>query len=97
MTRAEWTDALCRRLSDAVAQEAPAGLGHWEPAWQREQTPSNALLDALAAFEKSGSEDAKRAAVQVASEVLAAWRAAAADWRQAGMPTPPAESELAVA
>jgi hypothetical protein len=86
MTRREWTDALCRRLSDAVSREAPAGLGHWEPAWKRVEAPSRALLDALAAFEETGRAEDKQAAVRCAGDVLQAWRSAAAEWDRTGKP-----------
>ena len=86
MPRREWTDALCRRLSDEVAREAPTGLGHWEPAWQRVEAPSRALLEALSAFEGSGRTEDKQAAVRLAGDVLLAWRSAAAEWEQAGKP-----------
>jgi hypothetical protein len=94
MTRREWTRELCRRLSEAVARETPAGLGHWGPAWQRVEAPSRALLDALAAFELSGSDRTKQEAVRLAGDVLTAWRSAAAEWDRAGRPLPDPAPEL---
>lgn len=86
--RREWTDALCRRLSDAVARETPTRLGRWEPAWQRVEAPSNTLLDALAEFEATGRDEDKQAAVRLAGDVLQAWRSAATEWERAGRPIP---------
>jgi hypothetical protein len=94
MTRREWTDALCRRLSDAVSRETPAGLGHWEPAWQRVEAPSHTLLEALATFEATGREEDKQAAVRLAGDVLQAWRAAATAWERAGKPLPQTTPQL---
>ena len=94
MTRREWRDALFRRLEEAVAREAPAGLGHWEPAWQRVEAPSHELLEALATFEASGRQEDKQAAVRLAGDVLQAWRSAAAEWERAGKPLPNPAPEL---
>jgi hypothetical protein len=94
MTRREWTRELCRRLSEAVARETPAGLGYWEPAWERVEEPSRELLDALAAFELSGSDRTKQEAVRLAGDVLQAWRSAAAEWERAGKPLPNPAPEL---
>ena len=97
MTRREWTDTLCRRLSAAVAREAPAGLGQWEGAWYRVEAPSRSLLDALAVFEATGREADKQATVRLAGDVLDAWRTAAAEWVRCGKPLPHATHEMTAA
>ena len=90
--RRAWSDQLCAWLSEAVAHQAPGGLGHWEPAWQIVETPSKTLLEALTAFELSGSDSAREQARQLAREVLNAWSEAAAEWERAGKPLPESET-----
>jgi hypothetical protein len=76
--RREWADALCRQLSDAVAQTTTPQVREWEPAWQLVEVPSRALLDALAEYEASGTDQALERAAERAELVLCAWRDAAA-------------------
>lgn len=95
--RLAWSDALCRRLHEAVARETPTGLGQWEPAWHRVEAPSNALMAALADFEASGRKEERQAAVRLTGELLEAWRLAAAEWERAGKPLPRPAPEMATA
>lgn len=78
MTRAEWCELACARLSAAIARETPPGLGAWARAWDIVEEASGAFLRALAAAERGeGSPDEVSAA---GLAVLAAWRDARKEW-----------------
>jgi len=79
--------AAARWVAERVGQIAPPGLGHWPPAWELVEAPSEAFLDALAAWERTGTDDAREAARQAGGAVVAAWREAARQWEAAGRPT----------
>ena len=72
--RRAWSDELCRRLSEDVARQSPAGLGHWDNAWEIVEAPSARLLDALAEWERTGDAADQSAACQAAEDVGRAWR-----------------------
>ena len=92
MTRPDTARRIARKVSERVRDVAPAGLGHWGPAWDRVEYPSRALLDALHRWEMAvdpspDAEQALRGAVnEAASELVAAWADAAAAWEAAGRP-----------
>jgi len=78
--------AVARWVSERVAAVCPPGLGHWDPAWNLVEAPSNAFLDALKDWERTGSDADKRRAQETGASVIAAWRAAASEWERAGRP-----------
>jgi len=87
MTRREWSNLLCRRLTEKIAEEVPKGLGRWPGAWKYVDPPSNEFMEILADWEKTGALEDKKAAVLSAEEVFQAWKGAALRWEQAGRPT----------
>ena len=84
--RRTWSTELCRRLSEDIARQSPAGLGHWDNAWEIVEAPSARLLDALAEWERTGDATDQSAAIQAAEEVGRAWTDAAAAWQRARRP-----------
>lgn len=88
MTRREWSNLVCRRVSEKISEIAPRGLGHWDEAWELVEAPSQVLLDTLADFERTGALVDKEAAVAAAEAVVHAWSEAARLWEEAGRPTP---------
>jgi len=46
---------VCRQWSAWVKSKTVPGLGRWGTAWELVEAPSNAFLDALRAWEASGS------------------------------------------
>jgi hypothetical protein len=86
VTRRDAAREACRRLSLAVAEVTPPGLGHWPDAWLIVAAPSDAFLDALLSWEDAGTVEHLAAAKAAGRELLDAWRAAAAAWEAAGRP-----------
>lgn len=86
MTRAEIVAEVCRRVTKAVGEAAPPGLGRWDPAWELVAEPSDAFLDALADYQATGSRDAEERIQRTANELVAAWREAALQYREVGSP-----------
>ena len=86
MTTDERVRYVCRKLTEAVHEVAPPGLGRWDRAWDIVHGPSAAFLDALADWETDDVE-ATRAKVQAAAvEVVRAWRKAGQEWDAQGRP-----------
>lgn len=94
MNRTQQAWIVARRVSAAVADVAPAGLGHWQPAWEIVEEPSQSFLDALEAWELyDGSNPHRdqrlRDEIQTAANtVVQAWARAAREWEKAGRPRP---------
>lgn len=84
--REERAVAVCRDLTAAIGELAPEGLGRWPGAWRIVRAPSEAFLDALQEYERTGGTDAKRSVNAAYLGVLEAWRLAAAEWERAGRP-----------
>lgn len=80
---------VARWVADRVREVAPAGLGHWAPAWDIVEAPSRRFLDVLDRWEGTGSEADKAATKEAAAAVVQAWREAARTWEAAGRPTEP--------
>lgn len=75
-------------VAERVAEVAPAGLGHWPPAWEIVEEPSHVFLDALATWVETGSAEDQGEASRAGGRVVAAWREAARRWEEAGCPRP---------
>lgn len=89
--RSETARLLTREVSRRIADVAPAGLGHWPPAWELVAAPTDAVLDAIHEWEAAGDgtpreEELRRAVSAAADRALEAWREAARRWEAAGCP-----------
>ncbi|MEZ4414634.1 MAG: hypothetical protein R3E10_02695 [Gemmatimonadota bacterium] len=78
---------LCRALTARIVDLAPRGLGQWEGAWELVDPPSAEFMAALSNWEASGTAEAKERLAAAFSEVLAAWRNAAAAFRAQEAPS----------
>lgn len=84
--RRERSRKLCRIVSERIGEIASPGLGRWDPAWEIVRESSVRLLDALAAWERTGEEAAMDRAKDVAVEVVQAWHAAERASRKSRLP-----------
>ena len=78
-----------RNASDFVlriGEVASPGLGHWSRAWDMIAEPSDAFLDALAAWEANDTSVTRDALHSAASEFVRVWRSAADAWDAEGRP-----------
>ena len=80
MSRAEQARQLCARLTRAVDEFAPPGLGKWPAVWDRTAAPDRAFTMALAAWEASGARADRERLETAYDELLGAWRDAARDY-----------------
>lgn len=90
-SREERARLIAAEIAGRIRAVAPVGLGHWPYAWELVASPTDALLDAVHAWEAAGDgadrEEALRAAVNAAAaRAVAAWREAARRWEAAGRP-----------
>lgn len=79
MSAAEWCDHVLVRLEARVRQEAPAGIGAWEPVWRMVEAPSRALFEAIAEV-RAGRGDPDEV-VRRGVAVREAWRTAGDAWQ----------------
>lgn len=77
-------DNLCQKLERAIANECPAGLGAWEPAWSIVEEASTKCLSMVRELEQ-GTAELRPVELQ-ANEVVRAWRRARKVWEEAGKP-----------
>ena len=71
---------LCQKLTEAVANIAPRGIGRWDRVWQIVDAPSARFMLALSAWETGPSNDAAMNVSSAYDDVLDAWRVAAAEY-----------------
>lgn len=71
---------ICRRLSAAVAEIAPDGIGRWVPAWDIVAPADAEFMIALADWEADPTDDAKLRVKATYTAVLDAWRRAAVEY-----------------
>lgn len=79
-----------RRIAEKVLRRidevTPKGLGRWDQAWQLLEEPSDAFLDALAAWEREDVPLTREALQDAADDLVRAWRKAGEAWKAAGSP-----------
>ena len=83
MTRDELRDRakqICERLTVAVAQDTPEGLGRWPRAWEITAAPSADFMLALATWEVAPDADAAAGVKAAFDAVVNAWRRAANEY-----------------
>lgn len=72
---------ICRRLTRDVASIAPAGIGHWDRAWQIVAQPDADFMAALTAWESDPTNPtAKQRVRDCYAAVLEAWRRAVTEY-----------------
>ena len=74
--------ALCRRLSERIAEIAPEGVGQTDWVWELVAEPDASFVIALSAWESDPKEDAKARVKDAYDAVLDAWRRAAAEFEK---------------
>lgn len=84
--RAERARIVCQRLTAAVAEVAPPGLGLWSEAWSIVAYPSEGFLAALDQWQRTGAPEDAQDVQRSANDVVAAWAGAAEAWEAAGRP-----------
>ncbi len=86
MIRREKARIVAQRVAARIREVAPAGLGHFDSAWELVGNPSDVFIDALAEWETEESSD-MRSKLEVAStDLIEAWAEAARRWKEAGSP-----------
>ncbi len=73
---------ICRRLSADVASLVPPGISSWDRAWDLTAGADSNFMVALTAWEAGPSDATKAAVKRTYGAVLAAWRAAVAEYEQ---------------
>ncbi len=86
--RRERSRKLCRILAAKVREATTDGLGRWAPCWELVRAPSQAFLDALARWERTGDERHMNVAKERALDVLRAWEAADQKYRKSARAEP---------
>ena len=69
---------LCEKLTEAVAQIAPEGIGRWDRAWEIVDESSATFMNALSTWEVDPSDVAMQRVSDAYDGVLDGWRRAAA-------------------
>jgi len=86
MTTEERRRLICEKVSRRIAEVTPPGLGRWDDAWDRVRTPSDAFLDALAAYLEEDTPRTRDRIQRGADALVRAWRNAGQEWEAAGRP-----------
>lgn len=83
MTISERATEICRRLTRDVASIAPAGIGHWDRAWEIVAEADTDFMAALTAWESDPkNEIAKQRVRDAYTAVLDAWKEATAEFNR---------------
>ena len=77
---------LLKRVVERIGEVSPPGLGHWGPAWDLIEEPSDTFLDALSTWEQDDTPDTRDTLHSAASDFVRAWRRAAQAWEDEGRP-----------
>ncbi len=83
MTRKELRERgkqICERLTVAVEQDTPEGLGRWPRAWEITAAPSADFMLALAIWEAEPDAESADKVKAAFDAVLNAWRRAANEY-----------------
>ena len=94
MTNDELRRHICGKVARRISEVAPQGLGRWDDAWDRVREPSDAFLDALAAFLEADTPETRDRIQRAADTLVRAWRLAGQEWEAHGRPGADAVEEV---
>ena len=86
MTTDELRRHVCGKVARRISEVAPRGLDRWDDAWERVREPSDAFLDALAAFLEADTLETRDRIQRAADALVRAWRKAGQEWEAGGRP-----------
>ena len=92
MTRTELSDRatqICQRLSKAVSELVPEGIGYWPEAWEIVAKSDADFMLALAMWEADPTDESAAGVKAAYKAVLNAWRRAATEY---DLRTPPTQT-----
>ncbi len=73
---------LCQRLSEAVADIAPSGIGHWDRTWEIVGPADAQFMVALSDWESEPTAEALATVTAAYDACLAAWTDAVSQFHQ---------------
>lgn len=86
LTREEKGDRIGLHLGQQVQRCHPAALFAWNGAWDAVAQADRAIMAAVLEWERVGTPEAQAAVQRAGAEYLAAWDAAAREWKGQGCP-----------
>ena len=84
MTAAEAGRQVCENLTREIEEIAPAGIGHWDPAWEMVAEADAEFMAALFAWEANPTDDGQERVRTAFNAVLEAWREASRQFEGQG-------------
>ena len=81
--------SICQRLSQAVVEVVPEGIGHWAGAWEIVAAADAEFMLALAKWEATPGDESAAGVKAAYEAVLNAWRRAATEY---DLRTPPTQT-----
>jgi len=71
---------VAQKVIRRIGEVTPLGLGRWDDAWTLVEKPSDAFLDALAAWEREDTPITREGLQDASDSLVRAWRKAGETW-----------------